>query len=554
MRKNTPLFFLGSMPKIVHFIGIGGIGISALAQWFLAQKWAVSGSDIFPNETTHSLQKLGVKVKFGHKKANIPQGCALVIYTQAIRPKNIELKEARQRKISVLSYPEAIGELTRLGSIGSQQAYTTIAVAGAHGKSTTTALVGLILIKAGFDPTVIIGTKLKEFPSINSPRPGSFDSAQDKSGQAWQVANSEYGTNFRFGKSKYLVLEADEYGGAFLHYSPFYTIVTNIDKEHLDFYKNLENIKKSFLAFLSRTQHGGALILNRDSKILFSLKPAIEKISSKKHLKINWYSLYGEQSRTMKNPENKKIKKIIRIAGKHNVSNALGAFYLSKILNVPEKTALRAIADYRGSWRRMEYRGKYQVSSIKYQVSGNKNPKRLLPDTVYQIPVYDDYAHHPTEIKATLRAFREKFPRPGTGRGSPRNSGAAKPAYLICVFQPHQAERLRILFKDFRSAFTDADITLILPIYRVAGRDIINHDFTSEKLVTSIQKKYPKKLIFYVKNPKNLKKAVGTLLSNTPSQSKSNLRQSALNPRKSAVLVMMGAGDIVKYTDRLIKN
>lgn len=467
MYKNTSPF-LGPTPKVVHLVGIGGIGISALAQWFLTQKWAVSGSDIFPNETTRSLQKLGIKVKFGHKKGNIPRDCILVICTRAVRPQNVELREARRRKISTLSYPEAVGRLT--------ESYKTVAIAGAHGKSTTTAFTALILTKAGFDPTVIIGTKLKEFGG----RPA--------------------GRNFRKGKSSYLVLEADEYNGAFLNYSPFYTIVTNIDKEHMDFYKNLKNVKKSFLEFFLRTENGGALILNRDSKILFSLKPAIEKIAHRRGLKVSWYSV--------KNPESAKVREIIRVAGKHNVSNALAAFHLSKILKIPERVALRAIAGYRGSWRRMEYRGEFH-----------------LPSLVSHLSVYDDYAHHPTEIKATLQAFREKFPK----------------RKIVCVFQPHQAERLKLLFKEFQTAFDEADVTLILPVYRVAGRDKVDLRFTSEKLVQTIQKKRPKKLIFYLKSPNDIKKALSALLSSNP-------------PALSPVIVMMGAGDIARYTDSLLKN
>ncbi|MBI4085921.1 MAG: UDP-N-acetylmuramate--L-alanine ligase [Candidatus Liptonbacteria bacterium] len=525
MHKNTPLPFSGITPKTVHFIGIGGIGMSALAQWFIAcrepgrmsQKWAVSGSDISPDETTRSLGKLGVKVRFGHKKGNLPAGRraspALVIYTQAIRAKNAELMEARRRKIPTLAYPEAAGKLTRF--------YKTIAVAGAHGKSTTSALVSLILIKAGFDPTVIVGTKLKEFSKRGLSRihPHTKIWCKGKRRQAQTIKNS--GGNFRAGsmrqttsgKSPYLVLEADEYGGAFLNYSPFLSIVTNIDREHLDFYKNLENVKKSFLAFLKKTKRGGALVLNKDNKILWSLKKQIQKIAAKNKLTVRWYSIRTDS------PVLSRLFASIKIPGKHNISNALAALTAGMFAGVSQKTALRAIGEYRGAWRRMEYRGTCRMSHVACRI-------------------YDDYAHHPTEIKATLQAFREKFPR----------------QKIVCVFQPHQAERLRILFKDFQSAFTDADLTLILPMYQVAGRDAINRDFTSEKLAKAIQKKYPGKFVFYLGNPKNLKKAITTLFFNTAPQPKNNLRQSASHPRTSAVLVMMGAGDIFRYTDLLLKN
>ena len=171
----------------------------------------------------------------------------------------------------------------------------------------------------------------------------------------------------------------------------------------------------------------------------------------------------------------------------------------------------------------MEYRGDLHIAYSKERIAKSKMGK---PYAISYMPIYDDYAHHPTEIKATLQAFREKFPR----------------QKIICVFQPHQAERLRIFFKDFQSAFTDADLTLILPIYQVAGRDAINRDFTSEKLVKAIQKKYPQKAVFYLDNPKNIKSALTKLL---------------LPPTTyhlPTVLIMMGAGDIINYTNLLIKN
>ena len=310
--------------------------------------------------------------------------------------------------------------------------------------------------------------------------------------------------------------------GAFLNYTPLLSIVTNIDREHLDFYKNLGNIKKSFLAFFKKTRRGGALVLNKDNKILFSLKPVIEKIAKRNQLKVIWYGIRV-------NPLlHQRISAAIKIPGKHNISNALAAFRAAMFVGVSQKTALKAIGAYRGSWRRMEYRGTWHMAHGIWHI-------------------YDDYAHHPTEIKATLQAFREWFDSAHHKKFPKRK--------IICVFQPHQAERLKLLFKEFQTAFDDADITLVLPIYRVPGRDpstdpgqVTYKNFTSEKLVRAIQKKQPKKLIFYLDNPKNLKKALNMLISSIPLP-----RKSASGQRKSAVLVMMGAGDIVNYTDALLK-
>jgi len=443
--------------------------MSALARYFLALKWCVFGSDIVKSVVTQKLIEDGVKVKIGSKSSNLSSKPAdLVIYSQAIKASNLELKKAKQIGIPTLSYPEAAGRLT--------EEYKTIAVAGAHGKSTTTALIGLMLIKAGFNPTVILGTNLKEFG----------------------------GRNFRKGESDYLTLEADEWRAAFLHYSPTFTIVTNIDREHLDFYRNLGDIKKTFIKFISRTKKGGVLILNRDNKILRSLKSKIQQLSHKRELKLAWYSL--EQ------PVAKKIKKIIKVSGEHNVSNALAVYTLGRKLKIPEKVILSTILAYRGAWRRMEYRGKLRT-----------------PNSKFQVRVYDDYAHHPTEIKATLCAFREKFPK----------------SRIICVFQPHQARRLEILFKDFKDAFDKADILVLLPIYQVAGRDIINKHFTSIALSQAIRKKYPGKPVAYLQNPKNLKK----LLTKIVQMISINSNLYSL----PHIVVMMGAGDIVKYTDSLIK-
>lgn len=497
-------------PKSVHFVGILGIGVSSLAQWFLTchehgrmgQKWAVSGSDVALNANYQELKKVGIRTKIGHKRGNIPGKCGLIIHSNAIRPDNPELKEARRRKIPILSYPEAVGELTRF--------YKTISVSGMHGKSTTTAMAGLTLVKAKLDPTIIVGTRLKE---LNG--------------------------NFRAGDSEYLVLEADEYKDAFLNYSPTFAIVANLDKEHFDYFKNIGKIKKSFIDFFSRVRKGGILILNRDNKILFSLNRKIKKIVKLNNLRVKWYSLRDKEAQ--------KIKKYIKLPGQHNLSNALAVFCLSKFVGISEKIFLSSISEYNGSWRRMEYRGEYHVESSKYRVSRNKNT--MIQDTGYKIPVYDDYAHHPTEIKATLQAFREKF----------------SDSELICVFQPHQTERLKTLFKEFKTAFDFADKTIIMPIYKVAGRESAdNPNYNSEALVRSIQKLKPSRKVFYIKDPKNIKNALNVLLSNHSfpcpiEKSAINPRQSASYPRppageagKSAVVIMMGAGDIVNYTDELI--
>ncbi len=449
---------------VVHFIGIGGIGMSSLAQWFMTQNWSVSGSDLIQSEITKELRKKGVSIHIGQKSSHVPKHATLVIRSQAVKSENPEFKEATQKHIPVLTYPEIIGSLTK--------EYKTVAIAGAHGKSTTTALAALALIEAKVNPTVIIGTRLKEFR----------------------------GNNFRSGTSEWLVLEADEYGKAFLHYTPLLTIITNIDAEHLDTYKNLAGVKKNFLTFIARTREGGALILNKDDKNLVSLKTSILNIARERDLRVVWYSLKDRVTQA--------IRKTLQIPGDHNVSNALAVSHLADVFHIPKSKVLSVFRTYSGSWRRFEYRGVFHVSGLKSDV-------------------FDDYAHHPTEIKATLKGFREKFP------DHP----------IICVFQPHQAERLKRLWPEFEHAFSEADITLLLPIYKVAGRDNSPTRYNSHELVRVIQKKEPKQRIFYIENPKNLRNALKTLCATLPQK----------NPTLSPVIVMMGAGDIVNYTKKLLR-
>ncbi len=404
-----------------HFIGIGGIGMSALARYFLSEGWRVSGSDLSPSPTTNELKKERVAIRTGKHSANILQKFSptLVVYNQAIPETNPELTAAKKMGLAVRSYPEMVGELTKK--------YKTIAIAGAHGKSTTTAMTALILIEAGFDPTVIIGTKLKQLG----------------------------GKNFRKGKNAWLVLEADEFGGAFLNYSPYAATITNIDKEHLDFYKNFANVRKTFEKFKERCQR--VVIAPNDAKLTAE------------------------------------IRRVLQVPGEHNVKNALNAYALASYLGIPKQMILRALAKYSGAWRRMDYRGKLGKALV-----------------------FDDYAHHPTEIKATLAAFRQKWPKNA----------------LICVFQPHQADRLRRLFSDFKGAFKAADRVLILPEYKVAGRE------------ERFDKKY---------NAAALARAAGAVYVADPDKDLKNLlKKVGLDQSPSPIIVMMGAGDIVNYTSKLI--
>lgn len=483
-------------PK-VYFIGIGGIGTSALARWFLSKGYKVSGSDVSPSEITQELRKQGIKIFIGHKAFNLDKSIDLVVYTAAVKAGNSEFDRAKELKIPVMSYSQALGSLTRQ--------YKTIAIAGAHGKSTTTALMSLVTVKAKLDPTVIVGTKLKEFK----------------------------GLNFKSGKSKYLIIEADEYTNAFSNYFPWAAIILNIDREHLDFYKNLSEIKKAFLDFIGNVQPDGILILNKDDKNLFSLKNKIEKIAKVKKIRIHWFG-----AGTNKNIY-KRLAASLKITGEHNVSNSLAVYELARLMNIKEKDIFTALNSFNGAWRRMEYRGKFSArggSASSGQVSSSK----------LQVDIYDDYAHHPTEIKATLSGVAHKWPKRA----------------LICVFQPHQTKRLTSLFKEFSEAFSDANVLILLDIFKVRGREEVSQNVNSKTLGEAIKKKTKlqassSKLqdIIYLPHSKqkNLKKVLENILKKFSAKGGSASSGQTSSPKFQVNIVMMGAGDIYKMTDKLIE-
>jgi len=370
----------------IHFIGIGGIGVSALAQYFLSKGDIVSGSDLADSETTNFLKKKGVKVSIGkHKPENLSDSTDLLVYSPAVEFGNPEMQKARSLGIKTKSYPEVLGSLT--------ENHFTIAVAGTHGKSTTSAMISLILANSGLDPTVLIGTKMKEFGN----------------------------SNFRFGKSKYLIVEADEYKRSFLNYRPQILVLTNIEEDHLDYYKNLSNILDAFGQFLKKINRGGYLVANEDDGNIEKLIRRQEKTQ----FKIEKFSPDQEEAR--------KIKENLKVPGEHNVSNALAALVSCRLLGLKDREIFRELFRYEGSWRR------FQV----FEAGG--------------VTLISDYAHHPTEVEKTLVAVREKFPD----------------RRIRCVFQPHQYERTTFFFDNFVSVLKEAPVDEIIlsEIYDVAGRE-----------------------------------------------------------------------------------
>jgi len=391
----------------VHFIGIGGIGVSALARYYLAEGWQVSGSDICPSEITVALGKAGAKIYRAARTLGktMPD---IVVYSPAVKKDDPELEEARKLGIKTMSYPEALGELTKV--------YKTIAVAGAHGKSTTTAMIGLMMAAAKLDPMVIVGTKVKEFQN----------------------------SNFLRGRSEYLVIEACEYDRSFLNYWPQVAVITNIEMDHMECYESESRLAAAFREFARHLPSTGTLVACADDKNAAKLTADAKKTGSQ----VMTYSV--------KQAEAGKLRKILKIPGEHNVANALAALAVGRLLKIPDKTIFSSLAKYNGSWRRFDIE--------KGKVGGKK------------IIVVSDYGHHPTQIKLTMEAARQKWPE----------------KKIICVFQPHQAWRTHLLFKQFVQALKNSpvDKIFITDIYRVAGREnaAIAKKTTSRKLAQAVAK------------------------------------------------------------------
>ncbi len=427
------------MKKSIHFVGIGGIGVSSIARHFLAEGYKVTGSDLNP---CPELKEIGITVFEGHARENVDPNIELLVYSNAVLKSNPELKRARELGINIKSSPEVLGELTR--------EYYTIAVSGTHGKSTTTSMIALLMIAADLDPTVIIGTKLKEFG----------------------------GTNYREGKSKYLLIEADEWKASFLNYNPDIAVITNIEEDHLDFYPSLESIIEIFSKYIKENLKEGVLILNEDDENSLTL---LEQDIDARVIK------YG-----LKKDKAEKIK--LSVPGKHNVYNALAAFHVGRVLGIEETLIYDSLKKFKGSWRRFE------EQEIKM-----KNGRL--------VKLINDYAHHPTEVKATLEAAREKYPE----------------KKITALFQPHQYERTYRLFPSFISKLsnTPADRLLISDIYTVAGRESeeIKEKVSAEMLADNI------KDATYVGN---LEEAGDYLLEVL---------------QENEILIIMGAGDVSRLID-----
>jgi UDP-N-acetylmuramate--alanine ligase len=386
----------------IHFVGIGGIGMSGIAELLLNLGYTVSGSDLKSSEITERLKRFGGLILKGHAEDHVGNADVVVV-SSAVDADNPEVRAARQASIPVIPRAEMLAELMRLKY--------SIAVAGAHGKTTTTSIVSAVLDRGGLDPTVVIGGKLKSI-----------------------------GTNARLGEGDFIVAEADESDGSFLKMSPTIAVVTNIDREHLDHYPDLDAIKSAFLEFIDRIPFYGLAVLCLDNESVQSLIPEIKKryttygMSTQADVQARNLIFEGLRSRFTLHHQGEPLGDIrLNLPGIHNVYNAMASVAVGFELGIPFETVKAALETVEGVQRRLE---------IKSDVNG--------------ITIVDDYGHHPTEIKTTLQAAKEAWPD----------------RRMVVVFQPHRYSRTRALFDEFTRSFYQSDVLLVLPIYS-AGENVI---------------------------------------------------------------------------------
>jgi UDP-N-acetylmuramate--alanine ligase len=378
----------------LHLVGIGGSGMSGIAEVLLNLGYRVSGSDLRRNEAVERLEGLGAKVFIGHDARHV-EGAHVVVYSSAVSRDNVEVQAARQRGIPAIPRAEMLAELMRL-KYG-------IAVAGTHGKTTTTSMVGAVLAEGRLDPTIIVGGRL-----------------------------SSLGGNARLGQGDFLVAEADESDGSFLRLTPTIAVVTTIDAEHLDHWGSLEAIREGFLAFVNKVPFYGSAVLCLDQPDIRMLLPRVDKrvitygLDSDAHLTARRVHLSGLSSHFEVVAGGEVLGECaLHVPGRHNVLNALAAVAVGLELDVPFAAIQKALAGFSGVQRRFQVRGR----------AGG-------------VTVVDDYGHHPAEIRATLAAARAGFDR-----------------RLVVVFQPHRYTRTHHLRREFATAFADADVLLVMDIY-----------------------------------------------------------------------------------------
>lgn len=450
----------------VHFIGIGGIGISAVARMMLHEGKIVNGQDMQGGEIVDELMKLGIEVKIGQSYENIPNDADLIVYTIAIDTYDEALAkkikespvlhkdiDGNEKEVFVRSYPQML-------DIISKDKYT-IAVSGTHGKTTTTAMIAQILIDGGKDTTVIVGSLIKSKDGSRTNFIAGNPNRTDRQGE-------------------YFVVEACEYRRSFLNINPKVLVITNIDEDHLDYYKDIEDIKSAFREMAMKVPADGFVVCNPDDE---NIADVIKDIKAKV---INWQEFY-----------NRELK--LKVPGVHNKKDAAAAVAAAATLGISKEESQMHVGNFPGTWRRFEFKGKLTNGAL----------------------VYDDYAHHPHEITATMEGFRELYSKEAGWK-------------IRVVFQPHLFSRTKLLLHDFAQSFKDANEVLLLPIYY--AREVDDGSISSEILSMEINK--------YTNNSKafvDFKSLEEFLVVEL------------LKMGERDIIVTMGAGEAFKIGDFLLK-
>ncbi|MBK7266226.1 MAG: UDP-N-acetylmuramate--L-alanine ligase [Ignavibacteriales bacterium] len=446
----------------VHFVGIGGIGMSSIAEILISKGFTVSGSDKNRSDTTERLESIGATVYEGHSAENI-KDVDVVVYSSAVIESNPEVMEAISRNIPVIKRSEMLAETMRMQKYG-------IGIAGTHGKTTTTSMTGLVLTEAGIDPTIIVGGKL----------------------------SSLGGTNARLGHGDFIVVEADEFDRTFLKLMPAIAAITTLEREHLDTYRDLDDIKDAFIEFANKVPFYGFVVLCMDEPALLDIRPFINKriitygTTPQADLRAVNIVHDGYKTKYTVVYNNKTLGDItIGVPGLHNVKNSLVAVTIALELKVPFETIKLALERFSGVYRRFE---------VKYDK---------------EIMVVDDYGHHPTETTATLSGIRSGWQR-----------------RLVSVFQPHLFSRTRDFYQEFGRSFLNSDVFICTDIYPAREEPI---EGISGALVAEAARKMGHKNVIFVPNKEDVP---ATLLRIT---------------EPGDIIVTLGAGDIWKYGEKFVE-
>nr|MDK2851663.1 UDP-N-acetylmuramate--alanine ligase [Candidatus Cloacimonadota bacterium] len=448
--------------KKIHFVGIGGIGMSGIAEFLRNQGLEISGSDMKKTEVTDHLEEIGIRVTEGHDPSLI-RDADVVVKSSAVKDNNPEIVAAKAMKIPVIRRAEMLAEITRMSF--------SIGISGTHGKTTTTSMTGLVLETAGLDPTIIVGGKVKNF-----------------------------GSNNVMGSGKYIVVEADEYDHSFLSLTPCIAGITNVDEDHLDCYRNLDDIKGAFVEYANKVPFFGSVIACLDDPGVQAILPRINK-------KIVTYGLSRQADIQALNIQMKNFtasydlsykgynlgRITMNVTGRHNIQNSLLAAAIGLELDLPFKNIQDALAKYSGVYRRFELKGEAQG-----------------------ITIYDDYAHHPTEIIATLEAFKDSVNR-----------------RIVALFQPHLFSRTRDLYDKFGKAFFSCDCLILAPIYPARENPIPG---ITSSLIADVAIQSGHKDVHVIDNNDDIVQQTIALL------------------RPNDILITIGAGNIWQYGENILEE